>query len=397
MKIKRVFWILFALNLLNYIDRQVLYAVFPLLQQDLHVTDLQLGTLASAFMVVYMCYAPVMGYLAGRFSRTRLMGLSAILWSGATAGCAFAQNYVSLLVPRALVGVGEGGFTTLAQPFLAEQYPKEKHAWLLALFGLALPVGSALGYVLGGVLGQHGGWRLAFTLVSVPGMLLGAWVFYGFKDRKRTNQTAPKPPLLAYLPLFKNRPFMHVCFAQAMITFVMGGLAAWMPMYLHRYVELDAAQAGTYFGVLVVGCGALGTLLGGKIAEWWFKRSGAAYYYLIGICCVAALPFCWAALQAQQTTAILSYLGLALTLLFMPTGAIAAALVATTQEQLRSMAFAVNILLIHLLGDAISPALVGWASDSWDLKAAVFLCTLFLVPGAWAGWKGIPKPCRHKV
>lgn len=388
MKIKRLFWILFGLNLLNYVDRQVLYAVFPLLQTDLHLTDFQLGTLASAFMIVYMCYAPVMGYLAGRFARPTLIGLSALLWSGATLLCAGAYNYISLLLPRALVGVGEGGFTTLAQPFLAEHYPKERHAWILALFGLALPVGSALGYMLGGLLGQHGGWRLAFAVVGIPGVLMGLIALYGLHDKKRPALTTmTKSPLRSYLLLFKNFPFLHICLAQAASTFVMGGLAAWMPMYLHRYAGLDTAQAGTYFGVLVIGCGALGTVLGGKIAATWRKHTTHAYYHLIALCLLAALPLGWGVLCLQSTAAVLVCLGGALTLLFMPTGAIAAALVATTQTHVRSMAFAVNILLIHLLGDALSPTLVGWASDLWDLKIAVFLCTLVLVPGAWMSWR----------
>lgn len=383
MKIKQLFWILFGLNLLNYLDRQVLYAVFPLIQTDLHLTDLQLGTLASAFMVVYMCYAPVMGYLADRFARPRLIGWSALLWSGATLACGAAQNYVSLLLPRALIGVGEGGFTTIAQPFLAEHYPKEKHASILAWFGLALPVGSALGYVLGGLLGQHGGWRIAFMVAGVPGVLLGIWAWMGLKDRARESVTRQWPVWKDYFSLLKNKPFLSVCIAQAMMTFVMGGLAAWMPMYLHRYLGLDAAHAGVYFGMLVVGCGAVGTLIGGKLAVKWNARSQNAYYNLIAYSFLAALPFCWGALYAAQVIMVLGCLGIVLVLLFIPTGAIAAALVATTDEHIRSMAFAFNIFMIHLLGDAISPTLVGWISDVWSLKIAVFCASLMLLPGAW--------------
>lgn len=383
MKIKQLFWILFGLNLLNYLDRQVLYAVFPLLQTDLHLTDLQLGTLASAFMGVYMCYAPVMGYLADRFERPRLIGASALLWSGATLACGAAQNYVSLLVPRALIGVGEGGFTTIAQPFLAEHYPKEKHASVLAWFGLALPAGSALGYVLGGVLGQHGGWRIAFMVAGVPGVLLGVWAWMCLQDRVRALETRPRPALKDYFSLLKNKPFLSVCIAQAMMTFVMGGLAAWMPMYLHRYLGLDAAHAGVYFGTLVIGCGALGTLLGGKLAVKWNARSQRAYYNLIAYSFLVALPFCWLALYAAHLITVLTCLGIVLVLLFIPTGAIAAALVATTEEHIRSMAFAFNIFMIHLLGDAISPTLVGWISDVWSLKIAVFCASLMLLPGAW--------------
>ncbi len=386
MKLQRLFWILFLLNLLNYIDRQVLYSVFPLLQSDLHLTDLQLGTLASAFMLVYMCYAPLMGYLADRINRPRLIALSALLWSGATFVCASAKNYISLLFARACVGVGEGGFTTIAQPFLAEHYPKEKHAPLLALFGLALPIGSALGYVLGGMVGQHWGWRVAFMVAGIPGVFL-ALAALTLRDQSREQSRAKRPTLKNYLPLVRNKPFLCVCFAQAMSTFVMGGLSAWMPMYLHRYLGLSTQQAGTQFGVLVIIAGAIGTYSGGKLAAYWLAKTNTAYFKLTALCFICALPFCWLALVSASTVCTLSCIGLALVLLFMPTGAIAAALVATTKKYIRSMAFAVNIFMIHLLGDAFSPTIVGWISDRYDLKAAVLVATLMLLPGAWAAWR----------
>lgn len=385
MKIKHYFWIFFVLNLLNYADRQVLYAVFPLVQTDLQLTDFQLGTLASVFMLVYMAYAPVMGYLADRSPRPRLVGISALLWSGATLACGVAKNYISLLVPRALIGVGEGGFTTIAQPFLAEHYPQEKHARVLACFGLALPVGSALGYVLGGLAGQHWGWRAAFMVAGIPGLFLGLWAWFGLKDKVREHQTPAKRPVLKdYLPLFKNKPFLRICLAQAMMTFVMGGLAAWMPMYLHRYLAWETARAGTCFGALVIVCGAIGTLLGGKVASRWITHSSQAYYQLTAYSFLAALPCCWLALCMTGPAGVMVCLGAALVLLFMPTGAIAAALVASTGEQIRSMAFALNIFMIHLLGDAVSPSLIGWVSDSWGLKTAVFCTSLMLVPGILA-------------
>ena len=392
MPLKRVFWILFGLNLLNYMDRQVLYAVFPLLQTDLQLTDLQLGTLASAFMAVYMCYAPVMGYLADRFSRPRLIGISALIWSGATLSCGIAKNYISLLVPRALIGMGEGGFTTMAQPFLAEQVTKQKHAWVLALFGLALPVGSALGYVFGGVIGGRWGWRAAFWCAGLPGLILGLLAWICLKDKVRERQTiTQRPALKNYLVLLKNKPFLHVCLAQSMMTFVMGGLSAWMPTYLHRYLGWEAAKAGTYFGALVIGCGAAGTFAGGKLAAAWFVRNRLAYYKLIAVSFACALPFCWLTLCAAQVGLVLTGLGAALLLLFLPTGAIAAALVDTTSQSVRSMAFALNIFIIHLLGDALSPTLVGWISDGWNLKVAVFCASLMLLPGVWAAWRAAEK------
>jgi len=382
---KSIFILLFLLNLLNYTDRQVLYAVFPLIHTDLQLTDFQLGTLASAFMLVYMCYAPIIGYLADRMARHRLIGISALLWSGATMACATSARYLSLLISRSLIGVGEGGFTTIAQPFLAEHYPKKKHAFILAAFGLALPLGSALGYALGGLVGQHWGWRVAFLAAGIPGIFLGLWFFVGVKDNRHPSGSTHNGPSLAdYLPLLKNKPFLSVCFAQAMSTFLMGGLAAWMPMYLHRYLGLDTAHAGLYFGGMVIGCGALGTLAGGKLAQWFHTRIAHAYCQLIGFSFLAALPFCWLTLLPAPAIITWICLGTALFILFIPTGAIAAALVETTSPAIRSMAFACNIFIIHLLGDAISPSLVGWMSDQWNLRVAVAVASLVLIPGVLA-------------
>ena len=223
MSTRKLFFILFSLNLLNYIDRQVLYSVFPLLKTELMLTDLQLGTLASVFMVVYMCYAPLVGYFADRTPRPRWIAASALMWSAATLFCATAKNYLSLLLARGFIGIGEGGFTTIAQPFLAEKYPQEKRATALALFGLALSAGSALGYLLGGVIGQHWGWKAAFMLAGIPGVFLGIWAGLGLKDEQRLNQPKEnKPKITDYLSLLKNKPFLFICLAHAMITFIIG-------------------------------------------------------------------------------------------------------------------------------------------------------------------------------
>ena len=208
MNVKKLFWILFLLNLFNYIDRQVLYAVFPLLQTDLHLNDWQLGTLASVFMLVYMCYAPLVGYFADRSARQKWIAASAFLWSAATLGCAAARNYGSLLFTRGFIGIGEAGFTTIAQPFLAENYPREKRASVLALFGLALPAGSALGYIAGGFIGLHGGWRAAFLLAGIPGLILSMLAWSQLTDERRTRQTpAERPGWADYKGLLQNKPF----------------------------------------------------------------------------------------------------------------------------------------------------------------------------------------------
>lgn len=391
-KNKALFIILFLLNLFNYIDRQVLYSVFPLLQTDLHLSDGQLGLLASIFMGVYMCYAPVMGYLADRLKRPKLIAISALLWSMATLLCGASRNFITLLTARGLTGVGEGGFTTIAQPFLAEKYPKEKHASLLAAFGLALPLGSALGYVLGGWLGQTWGWRLAFMAVSIPGVLVGILAWF-LPDETRTHQKT-YPSLSSYKQLFKNKPFLSVCLAQAMITFIMGGYSSWAPTYFVRYLHIDVAQAGTWFGGLVIVCGALGTFIGGKLAQHWRSEHSNAYYRLMMLSLAFTVFPAIYGLSAGSLKGALVSFGLVIVLLFLPTGAIAAALVETTPAPIRSMAFAVNIFIIHLLGDMLSPSVIGYLSDRWDLRAALLTSLVVILPGVYACYAAGKKATR---
>lgn len=387
MNLKKLFWILFLLNLFNYIDRQVLYSVFPLLQTDLGLNDWQLGTLASVFMLVYMCYAPLVGYFADRSPRQKWIGASALIWSAATLGCAAAKNYFSLLFTRGIIGVGEAGFTTIAQPFLAEHYPKERRATILAIFGLALPAGSALGYLLGGFIGLHWGWRAAFLLAGVPGLILSCLAFTQLKDKRHLQQAPSQNPCARdYWELLRNKPFLFICLAHAMITFITGGLSAWMPTYLHRYLEMDVARAGAVFGILVVFCGAAGTYIGGKLADKMLSLTPKAYFWIMGFSLIFLLPLAWCGIHAQYVLPALICFGTAIIFLFLPTGPIAAALVSSTRTKVRSMAFAVNIFIIHALGDALSPMLVGRASDCWSLKTAVLLCCLAAVPGLFFTW-----------
>ena len=289
------------LNLFNYIDRQVLFSVFPLIQQDLQITDFQLGTLASVFMLVYMCYAPVVGFFADRHPRQYWIAASAVLWSAATCLSGWARNYASLLGARAVTGIGEGGFTTIAQPFLAEQYPKKKRATILAYFGMALPAGAALGYLLGGFIGASWGWRAAFMLAGAPGLALGVLALMLIKDREHRNlDNRKKPTLGQYLALLKNKPFLFLCLAHAMQTFVLGGLSAWMPTYFHRFFDMDVARAGLVFGGMVIAAGALGTFLGGKLADRLLKKTDYAYFIVIAASFILMIPFAGAGVVSHR-------------------------------------------------------------------------------------------------
>jgi len=307
--------------------------------------------------------------------------------------CTAVKNFAGLLTARGLIGVGEGGFTTIAQPFLAEHYPKEKHASVLAKFGLALPIGCALGYILGGIIGQTWGWRSAFMLVGVPGAFLGLLALR-MPDVARQQTNFSKPSWKEYRTLFANRPFLCVCLVQAMTTFVLGGFSAWIPTYLLRYLDMSVAKAGSYFGVLVIICGAIGTFIGGKLGEKWRKKSANGYYYVMTVALLTGLPATWLALGSSSLWGTIGAMGVAVILLFLPTGAIAAALVETTAAEVRVMAFAVNIFLIHALGDALSPTLIGWLSNAWNLRTALLAGTCALCIGIIASRLAITKTER---
>lgn len=166
--------LLLAVNLLNYVDRQVLYAVFPLIKEDFHLTDTALGLLGSAFMICYMVSAPLLGWLGDRMSRVKLAAKGLVVWSIATVGAGFAPSYLTLLSARTLVGIGEASFGSVSPGLLSNWFPREQLGRVLSYFYLAIPVGSAIGYLLGGILGNTFGWHAAFLVVGMPGLLFAA-------------------------------------------------------------------------------------------------------------------------------------------------------------------------------------------------------------------------------
>lgn len=380
MKARNIFIILALINLLNYIDRQVLYSVFPLIKEDLFLSDKELGFLASAFMLVYMFSAPVLGYIADRTPRQKIIALSAFLWSIATSACACVRNYFALIFARSLVGVGESGFTSVCPSFIAEKFSPKVRARVLALFALGLPLGSALGYLLGGILGKQFGWRLAFLILGLPGIILAFIVYFAIKDTPKKIEE--KPPFTNYLKLLKNKKFVFVCLAQAMGTFTLGALAAWGPSFLNRYFAYDIAKSGTIFGAIIIIAGALGTMLGGIIGDRWQKKTENGYFYTTALSYLIAFPF--GILAFLMTSKILFFLFLILSTMFVfiQNGPLNASVVNLTKLKERSMAFALNVFIIHALGDALSPYLVGFVSDIFNLQIAVIVSLLFVLPAS---------------
>ncbi|MFA7403717.1 MAG: MFS transporter [Pelobacteraceae bacterium] len=376
--------ILLAVNLLNYIDRQVLFAVFPLIKSDLGLTDTALGFLGSAFMLSYLLFAPLFGWLGDQWSRTRLAAGGLVVWSLATTLAGFAPGYRTLLAARATVGVGEASFGTVSPGLVADFFPKERRGRILSWFYVAIPVGSALGYLFGGWLGQRYGWHAAFLLVGAPGLLLAIPIAL-LRTPPRGGDDTPQPAgekknvSSGYAALFKNRSFVCNTLAMAAMTFAIGGLAQWMPSFLNRVHSLDVARGNTLFGATTVLAGILGTLAGGWLGDRWQKKSGKGYLLVSGWGFLIGTPFAVWAILAPGLTGCMSAIFLAEFFLFLNTGPLNTVIINVTGPAVRAMAFAVNIFFIHALGDAFSPSILGWLSDRWGLRSALLITPCAMV------------------
>ncbi len=377
---RAVLALLLAVNILNYVDRQLVYALLPLIQGDLRLSDARAGALASAFMLVYMLAAAPIAWLADSHGRRPWIAGGAALWSAATASAGFAVGYGSLFLSRAAVGVGEACYGAISPSFVAERFPPSNRSRALSVFSMAIPVGSALGYAGGGLAGQILGWRRAFFLVGAPGLLL-ALLCLALPEDAAHGRTPP--PTAGYREVWGVPTFRLVTFAGAAMTFALGGFAVWMPTYFHRAFGLSVARAGTLFGAITVLGGLLGSLLGGWAADALRARSPDADLIVSGAGLLAGMPLAAAALSLTSLPSAAAALLAAETLLFLNMGPLNAAIVSVTRIETRSMAFAANIFVIHLLGDAASPALIGWGSDHFGLtRALLAACAALGVGGA---------------
>jgi predicted MFS family arabinose efflux permease len=377
-----------AINLLNYLDRFVIAPLLQQLKQEMGLSDVQLGWLVPAFMIVYMVAAPVFGAWGDRRSRTHAIALGVGLWSIATCLAGFAHGYGHLLAARALVGIGEAAFVAIAAAMLADLFPSRDRARVYAVLNMAIPVGSALGYILGGLMGHRYGWRSAFFVAGAPGLLLALSVLW-LKDPPRGAQDAAPPPAAAaqgplamYASLLRRWPYMLVVLGYAAYTFALGGLAFWMPAFLERMRGVPMEQASVSFGEIVVITGFIGTFVGGWLADYLLRYSRQAYLWFSGAVTVLAAPLAYLALSASAHSVYLPALVAAELLMFMSTGPINAAIVNVVSPLERASAVALSMITIHLLGDVPSPPLIGYVSDRLgSLAQAVLIVPVAILIG----------------
>src|SRR3989454_1066410 len=367
-----------ALNGLNYLDRYVAAGTLPLILAGLAISDAQGGLLQSLFIVAYSLVCPVAGWLGDRQPRLRLAALGVFVWSAATVASGLAPTYALLLVARAVIGAGEASYSVVTPSLLSDCYPAERRARALGIFYAAIPVGSALGYILGGVVGEAYGWRATFFIAGAPGAALAFLLLLLAEPRRGALDGAASAPVSLALgdslrSLARRRSYVVNTTAQVIYTFAMGGLATWMPTYFVRVRGIPLASAASTFGVLLVVAGFLGTLLGGRVASGVARRWPGADFVVSGWSLTVSIGFTLVAVLAPQPVVFWPAMFVTLFLLFVNIGPLNAAMANVLPAELRARGFAVTTMLMHLLGDAASPWLIGAASDVVGLEMPVLV------------------------
>ena len=378
------------LNFLNYIDRFILAAVLPRVKSELVLTDFQLGLLADVFLITYFVTSPLFGALGDRLSRPRLMSAGVTAWSMATAAAGFTADFVQLLIARAWVGIGEAAYATISPALLSDYFPRSQRGRAFAVFYVAIPVGSAAGFLLGGTLERAFGWRAAFYAVGLPGIVLALLALRvpdpvrgateepsslgrGRRDSQRADAPGEGFSTRTLSDLFRNKAYVGTVLGYAAYTFALGGLAFFMPTYFERVRGLELARADFIVGGVTVLAGLSGTFLGGYLGDWMAARVQSGQLWLSGLSSIAAVIPAWLALTVASSPTYIVWFFLAEFLLFLSTGPVNVMIVSVVSPDARARAMAVSIFTIHLLGDAISPPIIGWLADTHGLARAVLI------------------------
>lgn len=390
--------LLILINVFNYLDRQVMAAVIAPIEVQFGASKTQMGWLVTGFLIVYMICAPVFGRFADRYSKWKLIGISLIIQSFASGGSGAATTFMMLLVMRCLVGVGEAAYGPAAPSLLSEMYPVEKRGRILALFYTAIPVGSALGYAVGGGMRSlTGDWPWAFYVLLPPGLALGVICFF-MRDPPRAPvpaaAVAPTNAFREYLSLLSIPSYLINCIGMTLMTFAIGGIAYWMPTYLEKDRGLSPAAANIGFGGACALAGLAGTIAGGSIGDRLRTRFAGSYFHVSGAGMLVGFPLFLLMLVTPFPACWLVIFG-AVFCLFLNTGPGNTILANVVPTRVRGTAFALNILLVHLFGDAISPPMIGAIADASQVEGVTsglgtgfFWTSILMAVGGVVWWTG---------
>ncbi len=379
--------LLTGLNLFDYLDRKLLDGVLPLLRKDLGLTYEQGGRLTTAFMLGYFLTSPIFGYLGDRVPRRWLVAAGVFVWSLGTLLSGHGDTFAAILCFRVMVGLGEASFGTISPGWIADLFPANKRNNAITVFYLAIPVGAAAGYLLGGYLGVHYGWRSAFYFVGYPGLLFAATMFLlrepprGASEAKPVDDAQASLGWRAYLELRKSPTYVLVVLGYTAQTFAMGGFSSWAPTFYNEAHHMPLDKADFFFGSSLAASGLLATLGGGFLATRWQRRTGTGYVWVLALSAVLALPFAFGAFAIPDAGPSKISIVVAMFLLFLSTGPVNTLIVETVPVRMRATSMAASIFMIHMFGDLWSPQIIGHLADrAGNLREPC----LWALPGALA-------------
>jgi MFS family permease len=396
----RLLIFLTLLNALNYFDRYIVQAVEPLLKGDFALSNKESGLLGSAFVVGYVLFSPIFGYLGDRRDRRLLMALGVFLWSLCTACTGLAGGFYSFLTARMMVGVGEAGFGALVPGFLKARIADTVALnSALSIFYMAIPLGSALGYVVGGLIGESWGWRWLFGMAAVPGLLCVAGFYWVAPDRRVAVATDGSVDFFAgVVRILRSRLLRLTIFGYVFNTFALNGVAHFVVRHVQG-LGMEMSAAADSFGFILLISGVVGTVVGGRIASVLAARAALQEQTMLRFVSVSTLlgvPFLGVAFLMPTPGYFLGLCLFAALTLFAGVAPLNTVLVARAPKGLETLTQGVTILLIQLLGSAIAPVSIGTVADLlerfWGVPAgaalawALQLSTVAMVLSAWLWW-----------
>jgi predicted MFS family arabinose efflux permease len=361
----------------SHVDRQIMGILGQPIKESLQISDTQLGLLTGImFAVFYATLGMPMAMWADRRNRRNLISFSVFLWSGMTALCGAAASFTQLLLLRIGVGVGEAGSNPPSHSIIADLYPKEQRATAMAIFGTGINWGILIGFLVGGWINEWYGWRTAFVVVGLPGIFLALLVRFTLKDPPRGYAEAegkdlPKvtpPPFWSVVKFMLHNPVLrNIIAAGALIAFTGYASVIWIPIYLVRIHGMGTGEVGTYLALFIGVGGAVGIYLGGRLADFLAARHGEQWLpWMVAIVSLLGLPFlyfCFTA--ATQTGALWAYaLPAALGTVYVAPGF--ALIQNQTPTEMRSVAAAINLFIINIIGLGLGPFSIGFFSDMFS-------------------------------
>jgi MFS family permease len=383
-----VFILLFLLYLFDYADRMVVNSMFTSIQKDWFINDTQCGWLVSIiYLSIGILTFPVSIFI-DRWSRTKTIGIMAIVWSLATAVCAFTGNYVQLFMARIFIGFGEAGYAPGGSALISGMYPLEKRSKMMGFWNASIPLGSAIGVTMGGIIAQAWGWKHAFGIVAVPGLIIAILFLFvkdyktvdlSFVDKSNNNIKMEKKDMIRE---FLSKPsVIFTYFGMAAIVFVTTAMIVWLPKYFEVVRHIQPKTAGTMAGAVML-LALIGAPLGGVIIDKWRTRQPNARLLFPALSTfVSALLLFLAFFFMKGTGQMITLFVFGVLIMTFIAGA-----AAVTQDVihpgLRATSYAIAVAVQNLLGSFTAPIVLGKISDLSDLSTAMKILPFMLVLGS---------------